>query len=86
MKKGDQVWLDLAYVDKGSTARIENKIIDTKGYGGSAFRQISKSNISYSKPGFLEKLFGVANSAMDFVDTSKTVEVNGVQVYKSPTR
>jgi RHS repeat-associated protein len=86
MKKGDQVWLDLAYVDKGSVPRVETEIHRTIGQGGSAFRQYSTSKVSYSKPGFLQKLFGVANSAMDFVDTSKTVEVNGVQVYKSSTR
>ncbi len=86
IQKGDQVWLDLTYVDKGFIPRVETTIIDTEGHGGSSFRQISTSNVSYSRPGFLRKLFGVVNSVMDFVDTSKTITVNGVQVYKSSTR
>jgi hypothetical protein len=32
MKKGDQAWLDFAYVDKGSVPSFETTIIDTEGF------------------------------------------------------
>jgi hypothetical protein len=32
MKKGDQVWLNLTYVDKESVPRFETTIIDTEGF------------------------------------------------------